>query len=222
MNAPAPLPLLTRIAPCIKQKLLLLLILPPLFNLCYFLPQWTPLFKSRPIPTTFIDRDLPFQPGWILPYLSMYLLLPLVPLFATRIEQLRRYTAGMAIMFVIAGVCFFLWPVHYPRPTLQPDAPIFYRLVTKIDQPVNSLPSLHAGLTAFSLFFGARIFTDLSKSLRRTLLAIGWIWAALILYGTLATKQHYLADLPPGIILAWVSDRLAWWDARKLPSEMSQ
>lgn len=210
MNATLPKPLLSRITACFKQKLLLLLILPPLFNLCYFLPQWKPIYPPKPIPMTAIDRIVPFQPWWIVPYLSMYPLLVLAPLFSTTIAQLRRYALGTALMFLIAGVCFFLWPVSYPRPRLMETAPALYRLITQLDQPINSLPSLHAALTAFALFYSARIFADLPRHQRRLLLTIGWLWAVLILYGTLATKQHYLADLPPGIVLAWVSDRIVW------------
>lgn len=210
MNATLPQPLLSRVTILMKQKLLLLLILPPLFNLCYFLPQWAPIYNAQPIPMTPIDLAVPFQPWWILPYLSMYLLLPLVPVFATTTDQLRRYVLGTALMFIIAAVCFFLWPISYPRPHLPETSPWVYRIVVSLDQPINSLPSLHAGLTAFTLFFAARILADVPTRQRRLLLTFGWIWAGLILYGTLATKQHYLADLPPGILLAWLSDRIMW------------
>jgi membrane-associated phospholipid phosphatase len=210
MNAILPQPLLSRVTVLMKQKLLLLLILPPLFNLCYFLPQWAPIYKPRPIPMTVIDRAVPFQPWWIVPYLSMYLLLPLVPVFATSKDQLRRYALGTALMFLIAAVCFFLWPISYPRPHLLETAPVIYLMVVSLDQPINSLPSLHAGLTAFTMFYAARILIDLPGRQRRLLLTLGWIWAGLILYGTLATKQHYLADLPPGVLLAWISDRIVW------------
>jgi membrane-associated phospholipid phosphatase len=60
------------------------------------------------------------------------------------------------------------------------------------------------------MFYAARILIDLPGRQRRLLLTLGWIWAGLILYGTLATKQHYLADLPPGVLLAWISDRIVW------------
>jgi membrane-associated phospholipid phosphatase len=218
MDAAAPQPLFSRIFVCIKAKLLLLLILPPLFNLCYFLPQWTPIFHTHQIPLTWVDVGVPFQPSWILPYMSMYLLLPLAPVLATRKEQLWRYTIGLSVMFGIAGVCFFLWPIAYPRPAMIEGAPAIYRLVTSMDQPINSLPSLHAGLTAYTLFFAARILADIPATKRRVILAIGWVWAAVILYGTLATKQHYLADLPPGILLAWVSH---WWVWRKVEADES-
>jgi len=140
----------------------------------------------------------------------MYLLLPLVPLFAISRDQLRRYALGTLLMFIIAGVCFFLWPIGYPRPDPLDTNPFIYRLITSIDKPINSLPSLHAGLTVFTLLYASRIFSDRPAPQRRILLAIGWLWGLIILYGTLATKQHYLADLPTGALLAWFSDWVVW------------
>jgi membrane-associated phospholipid phosphatase len=195
----------------IGRKLLLLVVLPPLLNVCYFLPQWTPLFTTHhQIPMTAIDRAVPFDPTWIFLYMSMYILLVIPPALASTTEQLRRYLLGMAIMFAIAGVCFFLYPVAYLRPALPPDATPLYHLITSMDQPINCIPSLHAGMTVYALLFAARIFTDIPPKLRHLLLTIGWLWTAMILYGTLATKQHYFLDLPAGALLAWLSHHAAW------------
>ena len=214
MNAQASsreVPLLARIPKRFGSKLLLLVLLAPLLNLCYFLPQWAPLFKlHHQIPVTAIDRLTPFDPWWVYPYLSMYVMILIPPVLATTGEQLRRYAIGMAAMFLAAAVCFFLYPVAYDRPPFPAGAGPLYRLVVSMDQPINCIPSLHAGMTVYALFFAARIFTDLAAKLRRLLLTIGWLWTGMILYGTLATKQHYFLDLPAGALLAWVSHRIAW------------
>ena len=211
MNAPAPLPLLARVPLHIGRKLLLLVLLPPLLNICYFLPQWTPIVTvHHQIPVTFIDRIIPFDSGWVIPYMSMYIMLIIPPALATTTEQIRRYLIGMAIMFAVAGICFFVYPVAYLRPPLPADAPQLYRMVVSMDQPINCIPSLHAGMTIYAMLLAARIFAGDPAPVRRALLWIGWTWTALILYGTLATKQHYFLDLPAGAILAWVSDRIAW------------
>ena len=206
--------LLGRIGANIGWKVLLFLTLGPAFTVFYYVPQWLPIFPSTTIPLTAIDKAIPFHPWWIWPYMSMYVMLPIPPMFSTRARDLARYTIGMTIMFVTCCVFFFLWPIAYPRPPLEDlAAPGFYRLVTSIDQPINSLPSLHAGLTAYTIFFAARALRDLPRRAYVPMLAIGWIWAALILYGTLATKQHYLVDLPPGVLVAWVAHWLAWRNA---------
>jgi hypothetical protein len=209
LNAPAPPPQLSRVTARFAQKLLLLVLLAPLLNLCYFLPQWRPLFARHPLPMTAIDRAVPFQPQWVLPYASMYLLIILPPLIATTRQQLRRFVVGMAIMFVTAAVCFVCYPIVFPRPPLPDDAPWLYRAIVTLDQPINSLPSLHAGMTAYALFFAHYVLADIPRARRALLLALGYAWGAIILYATMATRQHYFADLPPGVLLAAISYWLA-------------
>jgi hypothetical protein len=88
-------------------------------------------------------------------------------------------------------------------------APAAYSLVITIDRPLNSIPSLHAGLIGYSLIFAVRVLSDVPPPHRHQALGLYAVWGAVILYATLATKQHYLLDLPPGLLLAWVADRLA-------------
>jgi hypothetical protein len=201
------------------RKLLLLVILPPLFTACYYAPQWFRFRAAHELPLLSFERAIPFSTGWIHPYMSMYIMLPLAPLLAIRVEQLRRYVIGMAIMFVSCAVFFLALPIAYPRPPLPSDADWLYRNVVAIDQNINAMPSLHAGLCVYTLLFAARILRDMPRRTYVILLAVGWIWTIVILYGTLATKQHYFVDLPAGGLVAWVSHVLAW--RMKLAAETS-
>jgi len=213
-HAPAPPTLLPRMRAAFAWKALLLVAFGPVLTVFYYLPQWLPLFAPTTIPLTAIDRAVPFQPWWIWPYMSMYVMIPIPPLLATRAKDLGRYALGMTIMFVTCCVFFFLWPIAYPRPPLpETGVSAFYRHIVSIDQPINALPSLLAGLTAYTLFLAARMLRDLPGRTDVMILILGWIWAAVILYGTLATKQHYLVDLPPGILIAWIGHWLAWRNA---------
>jgi len=90
------------------------------------------------------------------------------------------------------------------------DADWLYTRIATIDQPINSLPSLHAGLTAYAIFYARRAWADFKPRTLLICLIVGWVWAALIFYGTLATKQHYLVDLPAGMLVAWLAHRIAW------------
>jgi hypothetical protein len=215
-TTPTRLTFFARIRAAFGWKLLLFVTLVPAFTLFYYVPQWIPIFAPGTIPLTPIDRWISFEPWWIWPYMSMYIMLPLPPLLATRGRDLWRYTIGMTIMFATCCVFFFLWPIAYPRPPLaNASASGFYKLVTSIDQPINSLPSLHAGLTAYTMFFAARALRDLPRRAYVAMLIVGWAWAAVILYGTLATKQHYLIDLPPGMLVAGVGHWSAWRNAER-------
>jgi membrane-associated phospholipid phosphatase len=79
------------------------------------------------------------------------------------------------------------------------------------DKPTNAMPSLHVGLAAFTVFFGARATAGLvDPSIRLRLIVVGVVWVAAIAYAALATKQHYAVDLPAGVVAAW----LAHWIVR--------
>ena len=133
----------------------------------------------------------------------MYVFLIIPPALSVTVEQIRRYLIGMAIMFAVAAVCSLSAPSSTTAPQLPAAAPPLYRLIVSMDQPINCIPSLHAGMTVFAMLFAHRILAPEPAPLRRILLTLGWIWTILILYGTLATKQHYFLDLPAGALLAW-------------------
>jgi len=210
MDALTPDTLLGRVPMYWLRKLIIGLLLAPFFTVCYYLPQWLPLVASREIPLLGLDRIVPFETWWIWPYMSMYLLLPLPPLFSIRADHLRRYSVGMAILFFVSCVFFFVMPIAYPRPPLPANSDFLYRHIATIDQPINSLPSLHAGLTAYALFYMRRAWADFQPRTLAIFLTLGWIWAGIIFYGTLATKQHYFVDLPAGALVAWIAHRIAW------------
>jgi membrane-associated phospholipid phosphatase len=178
---------------------------------------WLPL---RQAPTTPLDRWIAFDPAWIYAYLSIALLVPLAPLLATRRDELVRYARGLAWLCGGCFAAFLLFPVAGPRPSSPPGGA--YALLVSWDRASNSLPSLHAGLVVYSLLFLDRTLRgDAPTRLRRACAVAGWTWAALILYATLATKQHWAVDLPAGALAAAAAHAVAWrtaGDARPEPA----
>jgi hypothetical protein len=178
----------------------------------YFTLQQLRLFPVREVPVTFVDRAIGLVPAFLWPYLSIALLVPLAPLLARTRGELSRYVRGLALLCIPSFVIFAVFPVEGPRPDLPPDHAL-YRWLVSVDRPTNSLPSLHVGLTVYSLLFSWRVLReDLGGALRSALLATGLLWGGLILFATLATKQHWLVDLPPAALLAWAAHRAAWRD----------
>ena len=97
-----------------------------------------------------------------------------------------------------------------PRPRIA-SAEGAYGWLIGVDTTWNAFPSLHAGLVVFSFLYGWRALgADLGARGRRLLAGLSMLWGASILYGTLATKQHWLVDLPPAFLLAWLANRYAW------------
>ncbi len=157
-----------------------------------------------------LDAWVPFQPGWVWVYHSVAVMVPLAPLLAVTREELRRYALGLALLCIPCFLCFLLFPVVGPRPPVVASNEAYAWLVS-VDRPTNSFPSLHAGLVAYSLAYSWRVLgPTLQGGRRRLVLAVGLAWGSLILYSTVATKQHWVADVPAGVWVAWVAHRLAW------------
>lgn len=154
---------------------------------------------------TIIDRAVPFSPRWVWVYQSVYVLLLSAWLCETT-DQLKRYFIGFAFLTFTGFTCFLLWPVSGPRPQESSSDPMYNALV-RYDTTLNSFPSLHMALAAYS----ACVVIAITKgSFRRWLIILLPLWITLIGYSTLATKQHYWIDLPPGIALGCLAQRLAW------------
>jgi membrane-associated phospholipid phosphatase len=189
-----------------RFKLQLYLVLSVAFSVVYFSLQRFPLFASRTLPLTALDRAIGFHPETIYVYQSVYLLVPLFPFLARTRGELKQYTLGFAWLCGISFLIFAFVPIAGPRPDDETHVAMF-RLMTKYDWKVNAMPSLHVGLATYSLLFGYQL-SQTDQDLR-LLVWIGVAWASLIAYAALATKQHYAADMPPGVVLAWVAHRVA-------------
>ena len=185
----------------------------------YFALQHFSLLPARALRPTALDRSVAFDPHWIAAYLSLALLVPLAPLLAADRDALRRYARGLAALCLSCFAVFLLFPVEGPRPTPATGDHALYRWLVGVDRPTNSLPSLHAGLTVYSLLFAARTLRGaLQTGARRALAAGGALWGVAILYSTLATKQHWAFDLPPGVLLAAGAHALAWRSSQAEPA----
>jgi membrane-associated phospholipid phosphatase len=188
-----------------RTKLWLGFLLTTIFCAGYFVIEYHPLRPPVRLALTAIDRSVPFLPGWVWVYQSIYLLLPAAWLSETA-DQLRRYAIGFAILMVVGFSCFLLWPVAGPRPE-EMSNDLLYRVLVRYDTALNSFPSLHMALATYSACVGLAVT---SVRLRRLLAVLVPLWVALIGYATLATKQHYWVDLPPGILLGWLAQYFAW------------
>jgi len=181
----------------------------------YFALQRFRPFPPRAPLVTPLDAWIPFEPGWAPVYLSVCLLVPLFPLLALHRDEVWRFGRGIGWLCVPCFACFLLAPVPGPRPASLPSEGMYGWLVG-VDATWNSFPSLHAGLVVFSFLYGWRLLGERLPGAGRALLALGsLLWAGAILYGTLATKQHWIADLPPAFLLGFAAHRLAWRGATR-------
>lgn len=210
MNRLRPLhsALLSRLRCHLRLKLFLLVSLPTVATAAYLMVQRTVLFYSRSVPSNRLDHAIPFQPRWVWVYLSLYLLNPIGPLLTRSRTELLRYTRGILFMFGCALVCFVLFPVAGPRPAGGGGYWLYERLIV-VDRAYNSFPSLHAACAVYAVLYATYASADSSRpELRKFLLGCAWVWVGLILYSTIAVRQHFAIDLLPGIFLGWLAKRI--------------
>jgi hypothetical protein len=199
-------PLKERLLAHLGLKLMLMLGLTLLFCVPYIYLANNPLFTPTVVPQLWLDHAIPFQPGWIWVYQSVYLLTAALPFLAWRRDQLQRYVAGY---FLLTGVCFLIY-LFFPtqiirhRPAESPS--IMFDLLWLYDGDCNALPSLHVGFLYFTLAFARRVYGP--APLWAWLLFSSWF--VLIGYATLATKEHHSLDLVAGLALAVLCDRFIW------------
>jgi membrane-associated phospholipid phosphatase len=164
-------------------------------------------FPIRTPPQTWFDHAIPFQPvPWAWVYLSQFLFVSTLPwLLGTR-EGLRRYVRGLAFICGVSFSIFLFCPVAAPRPA---DAAAIgaMRWIICYDGIFNAFPSLHAAFLVYLAALGWRIFRG---SLPWPVAAGAVLWAGLILYATIATRQHYAVDLVAGGAIGYLADWLAW------------
>ncbi|MAE96590.1 MAG: hypothetical protein CL910_18230 [Deltaproteobacteria bacterium] len=166
----------------------------------YFGLQQGPWREPWLPPVTALDRAVAFDPRWLLPYLSIVVLVPLFPMLAERREEVAHYVLGIVLLALPCFVCFALWPVAGPRP--EHSAGDLHAWLVGVDRTWNSMPSLHAALASYSGLYGWHLLQRRLSQPARASLAIGLTaWVGVILYATLATKQHWALDLPPAIAL---------------------
>lgn len=149
-------------------------------------------------PALGLDRLLPLVPTWALVYGALYAFLIVLPVFVVQREELIRRTVWAYLtVWIVAYLCFLVYPTVAPRPdtvTGKGFAVWGLRFLYDADPPYNCFPSLHVAHSFVSALAAYRV--------HRTLGFVAIACAALVAISTLFTKQHYVVDLIAGILLA--------------------
>jgi membrane-associated phospholipid phosphatase len=164
---------------------------------------------------TRLDDAIPFLPWTIWLYLPLYYLFFVVAAFAIRTRGVYvRAAISVVIASVVAYAIFFVMPSTYPRPEWASDGTVtsaLLRFVRGADLPNNTFPSLHVTMTTAIVLACARE----SRARALVLAAIG-VFPTL---ATLTTKQHWVVDIPGGLVLAALAHLMAF--RARVPAEAS-
>jgi membrane-associated phospholipid phosphatase len=151
-------------------------------------------------PELALDRAWPLQPEWSLVYVSLFLA-ALLPVFVVHQQRLiGRVVLAYLSVWLFAYAVFLLYPTAAPaHPKVIGTGfwAVALRTIYDSDVPYNCFPSLHVAQCFLAVFACSRVHRGVG--------IVTLAWASLVALSTLFTKQHYVADVIGGILLAWVA-----------------
>lgn len=168
----------------------------------YMPPNHFPLLTPQLLPMTAIDRAIPFLPYSFWIYTSEYLFFAAIYLACMSMTNLNKFLYSFVLLQAVSAVIFWIWPTTYPRhlfplpETLDPFTYQMFNGLRQADSPNNCCPSLHVS----SVYLSSFIYLDDD----RKKFPVFFVWATAIAISTLTTKQHYLADVVTGFLMACV------------------
>lgn len=151
---------------------------------------------------TQLDASIPFLPWTYVVYVWFFPFVVVLAAYASR-ERFKAFMLAVALSFIGAFLCFFLFPetMHRPDIALIENELLRRRFANMwtLDLAANGFPSLHVVVTYLACsIMGTTRF-------RKMIVTIG----ILIILSTLTVKQHTLIDVVGGIALACVAAALA-------------
>ena len=174
------------------------------FFVGYFALLRSPAFPVTVMEPTWLDRLLPFQAWALPPYASLWFYIALVPAFLVDRRQLWSFAFG-CLGLSLAGYAFFYFlPTAVPSPDIDWSLHPAFRFLKSADLAGNACPSLHVAFAVFTALWFERILPSLGGG--RGARWLNYVWATLIAYSTLGTRQHVALDVYWGGALgAWAA-----------------
>ena len=171
-----------------------------LFFIGYFHLLRNPTQAPIVMPLSALDRWIAFEPWALWPYISLWLYVALPPSLLTNFRSLLAYGVWVGALCIAGLICFYLWPTAVPRQALSTAGVAGFDLLHGVDAAGNACPSLHVATATFSAWWLHRLLRALA--LPAWLRGANALWYALIVWSTLATRQHVWWDVLAGVALA--------------------
>jgi protein-tyrosine phosphatase/membrane-associated phospholipid phosphatase len=145
------------------------------------------------------ERQIPFVPWMIIPYMSIDLFYIASPFLCQGDLERRTLARRISAAILIAAGCFVLVPLRFSfeRPHVEGWLGTVFNSFREVDQPFNQFPSLHITLgVILAVFYSSRVHGFLR--------VLVWAWFAAIGVSAVLTYQHHMIDVWGGLVLAAV------------------
>lgn len=169
--------------------------------------EWITSHRSLrvPIAMPWELKNIPFVPGAVVIYMSIYLLFLVGPFMVRERREFATLISSLALATLLGGIGFLLFPSRaaFPPPgDLGVWAGLFH-FADWLNRDYNMVPSLHVALSVCCI----AAFAKKAAPPGRALL---WTWAAVIALSTLLTHQHHVVDVVAGWCVGLCAHRAAW------------
>jgi membrane-associated phospholipid phosphatase len=178
-----------------------------LFFVAYFWLQRHPTYMPMVMPRTQLDMMIPFQPAAILAYLSVWVYIGVGPGLQRTIPEFAVYGLWLCGLCLTGLVIFYFWPTQIPALTLATTDFPGFGMLRRVDATSNACPSMHVAVAIFTAIRVDQLLRTLRTPLQLRLLNAAWV--TLIVYSTLAIKQHVALDVVAGALLGLVFARMS-------------
>jgi hypothetical protein len=183
-----------------------------LFFWAYFTVLHNPLTPPLVMPVTWLDTWIGFSPSAFPAYVSLWVYVSLAPALMGNLRALFLFGLWMGWMCVFCLAIFWLFPTSLPPFAIDWKAYPGFDLIKGLDAAGNAFPSLHVASAVFSALWLNRLFAqfDAPKSLQ-------WLSAlqcSVIIWSTIATRQHVVLDAMGGVIVGVVFAALSFRQTR--------
>jgi len=153
--------------------------------------------------STSFDYSVPFVPGWVFIYVVCFAFWAVNYVMITRegYNEWFKFATGDYLSRIICMVFFVFLPTTNVRPEVTGNgiAENIIRFIYFADPATNLFPSIHC-LVSWMCYIGIRGRKIIPLWYR----IFSCIFAILVFMSTQFTKQHYIADVAAGVVIAEV------------------
>ncbi len=168
-----------------------------IFALIYGTGDWLYRSAANPVDLSMAaDNLFPFAPQAALIYLTISPLLLVAPFLMKTPDRLLPFGVALVFELLFALAVFYVLPALPPVFAASKDSGLLMWIADSVNLEGNNFPSLHVALSVSSVI----AYLPLLKGHWK----IGITgWGVLIVLSTLLTRQHGLADVAGGLVLAF-------------------
>lgn len=174
------------------------------FMVLYLTMQQHPQFPVTRIPPTALDRMFGFHAWSMVPYCSLWLYIGFPAQLLLHRREYVAYVSSVVALATIGCVIFLFWPTRIIQPAIDwaMYPPVAFLKSVDAAAGGNACPSMHVGFSVLTVLWLQRLLRRISAPLIVHLANVAW--CVLIIWSTMALKQHLIVDVVAGALLALI------------------